>query len=122
RDVDEPAIDERENRTIQVAHRDRGVPPEPEYAEPIDPGVVARLRAARIGDIFQLRPGQLKECPSFGALLSRRRGLRVRFALPAIEACEMAARERYPIHAVTIDVAAARSEAGRGRLVYFGER
>src|SRR5688500_20349246 len=49
------------------------------------------------------------------------------FALAAIEACKMPARQRGPEHAVAIDVAAARREAGADlvvewRFVDFGER
>ena len=101
---------------------------EAERVELVDPGVVARLGAARIGDAFQLRQRLGIERPAFGAVLAgRRRPVQRPLALAAIEAGQVAARERRPDDAVAIDVHAARREARvrrivERRLVDFGER
>src|SRR5262249_22554185 len=94
-----------------------------EGSMPVDPGVVARLRASAFADAFQLRQWLWIQRPALGAVTSRRiRTVQRSLALAPIEAREMAARQRRPVHAVAIDVAAARRVAGHRRLVHFGER
>src|SRR5204863_333509 len=115
-------LGDREARAIEIAHRDRHVSPEAEHAEPIDPRVVAGLRAAGILHVSQLWSRKLIERPALGTLLARRCRLPTCAALSAIEAREMSAGQRDPEHAVAIDVSSARSEAGRRRLVDFRER
>src|ERR1043166_8479747 len=98
-----------------MAHGDRHVAAEADDAEAIDPGVVARLSAARIADVLHLWSGQLIERPALRALLTGCRRLRPRAALAPIEAGKMSARERDPVDAVGIDVSATRPKARRRR-------
>ena len=55
-------------------------------------------------------------------LAGRFRPVQRPLALAPVEAAEVPARERHPVDAVAIDVAAARPVAGKRRLVHFGER
>src|SRR5207237_3819061 len=114
---DELALDQREQRIVEVAGGDRHVLAEAKGVELVDPGVIARLDAARVGDVLELRSWERVKSPAFGAVLAR--GLRTverALALAAVEAREMSARERGPEHALAIDVAAARPVARQRRL------
>src|SRR5262249_36817749 len=91
--------------------------------EPVDPGVVARLDAAVVGHVLELRPWKAVERPALGAVLaSGVWPVERAFALAAVEAAEVPARERGPEHAVAADIAAARPVAREGRLVDLGDR
>src|SRR5204862_7738842 len=106
---DELALHERVERIAAIAHRDRDVLAEAEDALPIDPGRRAHFGAAVEFHVAMLRSGQRVEGPALGAMLARRGGTVQHFAFAAIEAPEMAARERDPEGAVGVDVAAART-------------
>src|SRR5439155_15601931 len=90
--------------------------------EPINPGVVACLGAARILDVPQLWSRQLIERPTFGAMRAGRRRSSENLAFAAVEAGEVAACKRRPEDAVAVDIAAARSESGQGHFVNFTQR
>src|SRR5262249_62120615 len=102
--------------------RDRDVAAKPERIVPIDPRVITGLGAARILYIFQLRAGKLIKRPPFRTMLSRRGWAVQNLALSSVEACEMAARQRDPVHAVCGNITAARPEARRRWFVNFGQR
>src|SRR5213593_303806 len=106
--VHELAVHEGEQRLVGVAGGDRDALAEPERVELIDPDVVARLGAARLRHVLQLRAGEWIECPALGAVLPRGvRSIQRPLALAPVEAREMSARERCPGDAVPIDVHAA---------------
>src|SRR5262249_53816400 len=54
-------------------------------------------------------------------LPGRVRAVKRTLAFAPVETAEMTARQRYPEHAVGIDIAAARPEAGRWHLIELGE-
>ena len=85
----------------------------------IHPGVVARLGAARIGDVLELRPGERIERPALLAVFPRGGRPVEDLALAPVELREMSARQRRPEHAVAIDVPPARPVARERRLVDF---
>ena len=62
------------------------------------------------------------EGPALGAMLAGRGGTVQHLAFAAVEAAEVAARERDPEDAVGVDVAAARAVARERDFVVFGER
>src|SRR6185436_18342013 len=97
--LDELAVDERQNPAVKVAHGDRHIPTETEGVVPVDPDVVARLGAAVVGDALELWSWEGVERPAFGAVRAGG-GVRSveRLALAAVEAAEMAARKRGPVH------------------------
>src|SRR5581483_13608 len=80
--------------------------------------------AVGIAHALELRAGEAIERPALGALLAGRRGRAVEraLALAAIEAGELAARQRGPDHALAVDVDAARTIGALRRLVDLGQR
>src|SRR5439155_10224654 len=65
----------------------------------------------------------LVERPAFGAMVAGRlRAVHWALALPAVELADVAAGERDPIHAILIDVAAARAEARHRDVEVLGQR
>src|SRR5438045_1323851 len=95
---DEFAVDQREQAFVHVAGGDRHVGSEPESVELVDPGVVARLDASRVGEVAELGPGEGIERPAFRAMLAERlRAVERRLAFAPIEAREVPARERGPV-------------------------
>src|SRR5215470_11062522 len=67
----ELAVDEGEQTLVGVPGADRHVPPEARGVELVDPRVVARLGAARIGHVRELRPRERIERPALWTVLSR---------------------------------------------------
>src|SRR5262249_6322181 len=111
---DEPAVHQGIDRVVEIAHGKGHVATEPERVEPVDPHIIASLRAAGLANRAELGPGQLVERPALGAMLSSSiRPVKRTLALAPVKTAEMTARQRYPEHAVCIDLAAARPEAGR---------
>ena len=88
-----------------VPGADRHVSAQTERVELIDPGVIARLGAARIGHVRKLRPRERVERPALRTVLTRRLGSIERArALAAVEASQVSAGERCPHDAVPCDV------------------
>src|SRR5262249_59373882 len=74
-------------------------------------------------DACEARPRILVERPALRALIAGRLGSVERaLALAAVEAADVAARERHPHDALAVDVAAARTEARQRHVVDFRER
>src|SRR5262249_49430134 len=97
-----------------IAGGDRHVAAEPENAELVDPGVIARLGRTGVGDVGKLRSGERVERPTLRTVLARGGGARQRTtAFAAVEAGEMAARQRCPEDAVAVDVTPARAISGK---------
>src|SRR5262249_34834342 len=116
--IDPIAVDQREQRLIGVAGRDRNVLAEPRRVELVDPGVIARLGRTGVCHVLQLRTRERIERPAFRAVLAGcGRAIERALALAAVEARHVTAGERNPRDAVAVDVMAARAEAGRGYLV-----
>src|SRR5262249_3216295 len=117
--VDPLAVDERHQRLVAVARGQRHVVPEAGRVLLVDPGVVARLGAAALGDILELRTRKRRKRPALGAQLafSGLRAVERALALAAVERAEMAARQRHIRDAVAVDVEAARPEARERRLI-----
>src|SRR5262249_60058503 len=89
--------------------------------ELVDPGVVARFRAARLGYVLELRSGERIERPALGAMLAGCRRPVEDLAFLAVEARQVSARQRRPENAVAVDVAAARPITRKRRLIDFGQ-
>ena len=87
----------------------------------IDPAVVARLGAV-LADAFEAGAGILIQRPAFGAVIAGRGRPIEHPALAPVEAADVAARKRDPHHALAVDIAAARAEAGHGHVVDFRQR
>src|SRR5437763_11040626 len=94
----ELAVDQRFDRVRHIAGCHRSVAAEPEGVKLIDPGVVARLRRAGLVEALELRSGKLIERPAFRTVpaVRDRRTVERAFALLAIEASHVAAREWDP--------------------------
>src|SRR5882724_3945390 len=119
---DELSVHEGEEPLIGVPGADRHVPAQAEGVELIDPGVVARLGAARIRHVRKLWPRVRIERPALGTVLSRRLGsVEGPLALAPVEAREMPAGKRRPHDAVPVDVHAARPVSWERRLENFRE-
>src|SRR5215470_4238954 len=120
--VDELAVDQREQRLVGVAGGERHVLAEPERVVLVHPAVVAGLGASRLAHVGELRTGERVERPALRAVLAGRiRSVERALALAAIEAREVTAGQRRPHHPVAVDVHAARGIAGRRRLVDLGQ-
>src|SRR5881628_26745 len=120
---DELPVHQGEQRLVGVPGADRHVASQPEGVELIDPGVVARLGAARIRHVHELWSRVWMKRPAFRTVLTSCGGPVERpLAFTAIEAREMPAGERRPDDALAIDVHAARPVSGQGWLEDFGER
>ena len=78
-----------------VAGRDRNVVAEAEGVVLVDPGVIARFRAAGFGlaDALELRTGQSTQRPAFGTMLTGRGRPVEHLALLPVEARQMPARQ-----------------------------
>src|SRR5882672_7342776 len=72
--VDPLAVDEREDRLVGVAGRHRRIGAETRHVELIDPGVVARLDAARLVEVLELRAGERIERPALRTMPAARGG------------------------------------------------
>src|SRR5579864_8670676 len=120
---DDPfAVDKRQQRVVLVPGRNRHVIAETKRVVLIDPSVVARLGAV-LADAVKAGTGILVERPALGASIPGRvRSVERTLAFAAIEAAEMAAAERHPDHALAVDIAAARTEAGHWDVIDLGER
>src|SRR5262249_826801 len=115
------AIDERREAVVFICGRDRHVIAETNRVVLIDPGVIARFGAV-IADALKTRSRIFVEGPALRAVIAGcSRAIERPFALRSIEAAEMAAGERHPDHALGVDIAAARTEAGHWYVVDFGE-
>src|SRR5258706_1182259 len=120
-DRDPLAVHERIERIRIVARRNGNVLAQTERVVLVDPDVIGRFgaRAGRALGHVELRPRHLVELEAFRAEILRigqSRPAELALAQPAIEACQMAARQNGPEHAIAGDVGAARREAGHGRL------
>src|ERR1700685_3076475 len=119
---DHLAVGKGDQAVVEIAGRDRDVVAQPERVVLVDPGVIARLGRG-IADAFEARARIFVESPAFRTMIAGGVGPVERaFAFAAIEAAEMAAGQRYPDHAFTVDVAAARAEAGCCDIVDFRKR
>src|SRR5580704_17603141 len=126
----ELAVDQRQEPFGAVAGGDRHIGAETQRVELIDPGVIARLGAAGARVILQFRSGERVERPALGALpADRLRPVQRALTFLAVEAGEMAARQRHPHDALLVDVHTARRIAMHLRLrvvprwlVEFGQR
>jgi hypothetical protein len=112
-----------------VAGVDRDVRAEAERVELVHPGVVAPLAAPPAGDVAELREGLGVERPPLGTVLAGGGGAVQRAAaLAPVEARQVPAGQRGPVHAVPVHVAAARGEAlhrlavPHRELEHLGER
>src|SRR5688572_11546754 len=95
-----------------VARIDWDVCPEPERVELVHPRVVAPFSTPRTGDVAQLRQRLGVEAPTFRAVLAGGfRAVHRTAALAPVEARHVSARQSCPVHAVPVNVAAARREA-----------
>src|SRR5262245_30163529 len=110
--IDKPTIHEGKQRFVGVAGGDRHVLAQPERVELVHPSIVARLGRTWLRYAGHLRSGKRIERPTLRAMFSCRVGSVQRpFEFAAIEACEMAARQRRPEHAVAVDVTSTRPVA-----------
>src|SRR6202161_1510933 len=113
------AVGKGDQTVVEIAGRDRHVVAQAERVVLVDPGVIARLGRV-IADAFKARARVLVERPAFRTLIAGGvRAVERAFAFAAIEAAEMAAGQRHPDHAFTVDVVAAPAEAGRRDIVDF---
>src|ERR1700730_10851010 len=119
--VDPLAVDERHQRLVAVAGGHRNVVAKAGRVLLVDPGVVARLGAAALGDVLELRTWERRERPALGTQLAfgGLRAVEWALALAAVERAEMAARQRHVGDAVAVDVEAAGAEARERRLIDF---
>src|ERR1700676_1889768 len=112
---------QRVHAVIQIPRGYRHVRAEAQGVALIYPGVVARLDA-HLRHIHESRSRQAMEAPAFGAVIARRgRPVERTSAFAPIELPQMPACQRYPHHAVAIDIGTAYAEAGRGHIVDFAE-
>ena len=115
-------VDQRQQRIVSVAGGDRHIVAETERVELIDPGVVARLGAARSGHALELRARIRIERPAFGAMLAgRRRPVERPLAFSPVEAGEMTACQRSPDDAIAVDIHAARRIPVGRRFIDLGQ-
>src|SRR5262249_19109908 len=113
---------ERDQPVHEIGRRHRHVLAEAERVVLIDPAVVARFGAV-LADAFEAGPRILVQGPTLRAMIAGRLGAVERtLALAAVEAADMAARERHPDYALAVDVAPARTESGQRHVVDFRER
>src|SRR5262249_29208930 len=102
--------------------RHRNVLAEPEGVVLIDPRVIARLGAVG-SDALETGAGILIERPAFGTVITGRlRSVERAFALPPVEAPDVAAAHRCPYDALLVDVRAADAEVGLRHVVDLRER
>src|SRR5687767_248175 len=95
-----------------IASVDRHVCTEPERVELVDPGVVAPFSTSRASDVAELREWLCVEAPSLWAMLTGGGGaVKLTAAFAPVEARHVPAPQGSPVHAVPIDVTAARGEA-----------
>src|SRR5262249_7337342 len=120
--LDDLPVGERVERIGVVARPDRGVRPESQRVVLIDPGVVRSLGGAVPSR--ERGAGNRIEGPALRAAIAivGARAIERALALLAIEARDVAARERHPCHALSVNVEAAHAEAGRRTPVHFSQR
>src|SRR5580704_11017350 len=89
--VDPLAVHQRHQRLVGVAGCQRHVVAEAGGVLLIDPGVVARLRAAVFGDVAELRAGERRQGPTFRTQLAfgGLRAVERALALAAVERAEV---------------------------------
>src|SRR4029077_18520075 len=77
---------------------------------------------AVLTDALEARTGILVERPTLRTVVAGRLGAVERgLALAAVEAADVAARERHPHDALAVDVAAARAEARHRHVEHLGQ-
>src|SRR3984957_12427553 len=109
---DHLAFGKGDQAVVEIAGGDRYVVAQPERVVLVDPGVIARLGGV-IADAFKARARIFVERPAFRTMIAGRlRPVERAFAFAPVKTAEMAARERHPDHAFTVDVAAARAKTG----------
>src|SRR5439155_25952819 len=69
-DVDELAVDQRQQRLAAIGVRDRHVGPKPERVVSIHPDIIGVVGAARVGDALELWPWKRIERPPFRTMFS----------------------------------------------------
>src|SRR5262249_34824560 len=107
---DHLAVLEGDEAVIEVRRRHRHICAEAEGVVLVDPGVVARLRAV-LAEAAEAGARILVERPALWAVIAGcGRPVERAFALAAVEAADVAARERHPDDALAVDVRAARAE------------
>src|SRR4029434_10650450 len=97
------AMRQLDEAVVKVRGRHRHVLAEPERVVLVDPAVVARLGAV-LADAFEAGPRILVERPALRAMIARCLwSVERTFALAAVEAADVAARERHPGDALAVD-------------------
>src|SRR6266853_636731 len=118
---DHLAVLEGDETVFKVCGGNRHVLAEPRRVVLVHPRVVARFSAV-LADALEARARILIERPAFRTVVAGRGRPIENLALAAVEGAHVAARKRYPHHALAVDVAAARTEARHRYVVDFGER
>src|SRR6202166_1462880 len=109
-DRDHLAVLQRHEAVTEIGGGHRDVLAKPQRVVLVDPGVIARLGAV-LTDAVEAGAGILVDRPALRAMIAGgSRPIERALALLAVEAAEMAARQRRPDHAVAVDVAAADAE------------
>src|SRR6266446_1878136 len=115
-DRDHLAVLQRHEAVAEIGGGHRYVLAKSEGVVLVDPGVITRLGAV-LTDTFEARAGILIDRPALRAMIAGGvRSIERAFALAAVEAAEVATRQRRPDHAVLVDVAAADSERRRRNI------
>src|SRR5690348_3054713 len=116
-ELDELAVDHREQRFAAVGFGDRHVPPQAQRVVAVYPHVVRVIGAAPRIDPLELRPGHAIERPALGAMLAGRRCRTIQgaAAFAPVEARDVAAREHRPDDAVRGEIEPARAVGAVGR-------
>src|SRR5437879_9102157 len=118
--IDGLAIFEGDQRVVLIAGGEGNIVAQPERVVLVGPCIVGRFPTAVLGDPIELRSRQWIKRPALGTVLAGR-GWAVQgaFALAAVEAAEMAARERGPHDALAVDVSATGRESRQRYIIYF---
>src|SRR5438445_7717926 len=121
-ELDDLAVRERVERVREIAGPDGSVHAQAEDVVLVYPRVVRGFGGAVASG--ERRTRQRIERPAFGAQspLTRARPIEASLALSAVEARDVAARERHPRDAAAVDVESAHAVAGRWDSVDFRQR
>src|SRR3954462_3875932 len=118
---DHLAVLEGNQAVHEVGGGHRHVLAEAERVVLVYPAVVARLGAV-FADAVEARSRILVERPALRAMIAGRlRSVERPLAFAPVETADVAACERHPHHALAVDIAAARAEAGHRNVVDFRE-
>src|ERR1700733_6529514 len=120
-EIHDVPVDDCKKRTVQIAHYDRYVLPQTKGVEPVDPDVIGCLGTPWILHAPHLWTGQLVQRPPFRTMAARCGWAVQHTTLTSIETTDMSAGERRPVHAVSIDIAAAWAVTWQRRLADLGQ-